>query len=73
MRILDVISISPTSDITVDEAMFPHLSADERCQLQSCLHECVGLFSNGDEDLGSTDVVMHTIDTGDHPAIRQSP
>ena len=60
-------------DITVDEVTFPHLSAEERGQLQSCLQEYAGLFANGDLDLGSTDVVMHTIDTGYHPAIRQPP
>ena len=57
----------------MDEVTFPHLSAEERGQLQSCLQEYAGLFANGDLDMGSTDVLMHTIDTGDHPAIRQPP
>ena len=73
MRRLEVGCSNPTPDVTVDETTFLHLSADERGQLQSCLREYAGLFANGDLNLGSTDVVTHTIDTGDHPAIEQPP
>ena len=73
VRRLELGSSNPTPDVTVDEVTFPHLSAEERSQLQSCLKEYARLFANGDLDLGSMDVVMHTIDTGDHPAIRQPP
>ena len=73
MRRLKVGSGNPTSDITVGEATFPHLSAVERGQLRSCLQEYAGLFANGDLNLGSMDMVTHTIDTSDHPAIRQPP
>ena len=73
VRRLKVGSSNPTSDNTVGEATFPHLSAVERGQLQSCLQEYAGLFANGDLNLGSTDMVTHTIDTSDHPAIRQPP
>ena len=39
MRRIVLGSSNPTPDVTVDEATFPHLSADERGQLQSCLRE----------------------------------
>ena len=55
----------------MDEATFLHLSANERGQLQYCLWEYAELFVNG--DLDPKDVVTHSIDTGDHPAIRQPP
>ena len=73
VRRLEVSSSNPAPDVTVDEVTFPHLSADERGKLQSCLWEYARLFVNGDLDLGSTDVATHTIDTGDHPATRQPP
>ena len=59
--------------MTVDEATFPHLPANERGQLQYCLWEYARQFANGDFDLDSMDLVKHTIDTGDHSAIRQPP
>ena len=68
---LEVSSSNPTPDITADEVTFPHLSEEERGQLQSCLQEYAGLFANDNFNLGSIDAVIHTIDTGDHPAIRQ--
>ena len=62
-----------TLDVTIDETTFPHLSPEERNQLQSCLQEYVDLFANGDSDLGSTDMVTHTIDTDDRAPIKQPP
>ena len=73
MRRLEVGSSNPIPDVTVDETTFPHLSAGDRGQLQSCLWEYAGLFANGDLDLGSMDVATYTIDTSDHLAIRQPP
>ena len=52
VRRIELGSSNPTPDVTVDETTFPHLSADERGQLQSCLREYAGLFANGDLDLG---------------------
>ena len=72
-RRLEIGSSNPTPDVTVDEATFPHLPANERGQLQYCLWEYARQFANGDFDLDSMDMVMHTIDTVDHPAIRQPP
>ena len=37
MRRLEVGSINPAPDVTVDEATFPHLSANERGQLHPCM------------------------------------
>lgn len=60
----------PTLDITVDEEMFPHLSAEESGQLLYSLQEYARLLAKGDGDLGSVDSVMNTIDTGNYPAPR---
>ena len=36
VRRLEVGISNPTPDVTVDETTFPHLSADERGQMQGC-------------------------------------
>ena len=62
----------PTLDVTIDETTFPHLSPEEESAAVMSPKVC-GFFANGDSDLGSTDMVTHTIDTGDHAPIKQPP
>ena len=49
------------------------LSQDEFTQLSSLLSEYAELFALDDMDLGSTDVIRHSIETGDRGPIRQPP
>ena len=51
----------------VDEEIQP----DEKEALSQLLDEFEDVFSRGEYELGSTDIVEHTIDTGDHKPIRQ--
>ena len=43
----------------------------EKEALSQLIDKFEDVFSRGDYDLGSTDIVQHTIDTGDHKPIRQ--
>ena len=47
------------------------LTDEENSQLLSLLDEFSDTFSSSENDLGWTDVVTHTIDTGDSQPIRQ--
>jgi len=49
------------------------LSEEELSQLQQLLRENADVFALDPSELGSTDLVTHTIDTGDHTPIRQLP
>ena len=53
--------------VAVDEEIQPA----EKEALSQLLDEFEDVFSQGEYDLGSTDIVEHTIDTGDHKPIRQ--
>ena len=46
------------------------ITADQRCSLVDVLLKHASMF---DGHVGHTDVVTHTIDTGDSPPVRQSP
>ncbi len=61
----------PTTLPAVIEESLRELPAMEAAQLRSMLAEYADRFAQDDADLGSTDVVNHTIQTGDHPPIRQ--
>ena len=52
----------------VDKSVNP----DDRRRLLELLKEYSGAFSQGENDLGRTDVVTHNIDTGDGRPIRQA-
>ncbi len=45
----------------------------EREELAAAIYEYRDVFSSGPEDMGQTDLVTHTIDTGEHRPIRLSP
>ena len=49
------------------------LSEDELSDLQQLLMENADVFALDPSELGSTDLVTHTIDTGDHAPIHQPP
>ena len=55
------------SDIAAD------ISQSQRTALQETLLEYADVFSSGPEDIGLTDAVEHTIDTGDSRPIRLPP
>ena len=44
---------------------------EDRRRLLAVLSEFSGTFSRDNNDLGRTDVITHTIDTGDHKPVRQ--
>ena len=52
---------------------FDKLSAEEGEQLQAAIYEFSDVFAVDDTELGCTDLVQHSIDTGNHPPIRQQP
>ena len=45
---------------------------DDRQRLLAVLSEFSSTFSRGNNDLGRTDVITHTIDTGDSKPVRQA-
>ena len=47
------------------------LTAEQHIQLETFLQENEDVFALDSSELGSTDLVKHTINTGDHPPIRQ--
>ena len=49
------------------------LSASEVMQLKQLIAEYADIFALGTSELGSTNVVHHGINTGDHSPIRQAP
>ena len=49
------------------------LGGQERAQLDELIKEYAHLFALDHSELGSTDVVTHSIDTSDHSPIRQQP
>ena len=48
-----------------------NIEQHEKQQLKSLLEEFQDVISVGDNDLGHTDFVYHTIDTGDAQLVRQ--
>ena len=49
------------------------ITQEQRTQLQETLMEFADVFSSGPEDMGGTDYVEHTIDTGNSRPIRLPP
>ena len=47
------------------------LTAEQHIQLETFLRENEDVFALDSSELGSTDLVKHTINTGDHPPIHQ--
>ncbi len=54
---------------TIVEQSMESLPEVESAQLRVLLSEYANLFAQEDTDLGSTEVVSHSINTGDHPPI----
>lgn len=50
-----------------------NLNNFERQKLAQFLTSYADVFSKSDSDIGQTDIVQHTIDTGDAPPVRQRP
>ena len=48
-------------------------SSDERHQLEQVIWANTDVFAVDSGELGSTELVTHTIDTGTQPPIRQQP
>ena len=55
------------------KANLSHVPDIQRQKLQEMLDRNADLFAKNDCDLGRTDLVKATIDTGDHPPIKQNP
>ena len=51
----------------------PDCEAEVAEQLENLLLNFVDVFALDDSELGRTSLVQHTIDTGDHPPIKQQP
>ena len=49
------------------------LKAEELAELKSLLGEFTDVFAFDNSELGCTDIVRHTIDTGDSKPIKQQP
>ena len=49
------------------------ITTQEREELAAAIYEYRNVFSSGPEDVGQTDLVTHTIDTGEHRPIRLPP
>ncbi len=49
------------------------ITTREREELVAAIYEYRDVFSSAPEDMGQTDLVTHTIDTGEHRPIRLTP
>ena len=49
------------------------LTQEERDKLQHLVADFADVFALDDSELGCTNMVVHTIHTGDHPPIKQQP
>ena len=47
------------------------LSREEEAKLKELLVANAGIFALDSSELGTTDVVTHAVNTGDHPPVRQ--
>ncbi len=50
-----------------------NITTCEREELAAAIYEYADVFSSGPEDMGQTDLVTHTIDTGEHRPICPPP
>ena len=50
-----------------------NLTADQYRELEKLLMDNSDVFAVSESELGHTNVVKHSIDTGDHPPIKQNP
>ena len=75
-----VCSMMPTADSSEDRETLllqqlnlkiDHLSFEERKQLKDLICNYAEVFALNASELGTTDVVQHTTNTGDHPPIKQ--
>ena len=48
-----------------------NLTKEQKAQLEKLLMSYRDVFANSIEEIGKTSILKHTIDTGDHPPIRQ--
>ena len=54
------------------DGLSPELDAIQRNQVRALLYEFQDRFTEPEGPLGQTGMVTHTIDTGDHPPVKQS-
>ena len=59
--------------LEVVEMGVDNLTEEEQERLKQLLITNAGVFALDQSELGTTDVVTHTVNTGDHPPIRQHP
>ncbi|CAG2250324.1 unnamed protein product [Mytilus edulis] len=57
----------------VFESSQANLDKDQKEKFRDLLIEYSDIFSKSSEDIGLTDLVEHTINTGNHPPVRQRP
>ncbi|VDI23711.1 Hypothetical predicted protein [Mytilus galloprovincialis] len=57
----------------VFESNQANLDKDQKEKFRDLLIEYSDIFSKSSEDIGLTDLVEHTINTGNHPPVRQRP
>jgi hypothetical protein len=62
---------TPAHIKAIVDSVDPSISYESRRKLEALLNKYADTFSTGDTDLGKTAVVVHSIDIGDHPPIRQ--
>ena len=70
-----VFNIPDRIDQIVDALSLPvtKLSSDQAVQLKALVAEFPDVFALSDAELGRTDLIKHSIDTGDHAPIKQQP
>ena len=61
-RLLEVLGISPNK-----------LTPDQMLALKDLLHDYCDIIAIKDQELGCTDIVCHSIDSGEHRPIKQQP
>ncbi|CAG2240186.1 unnamed protein product [Mytilus edulis] len=87
VAIQETVDVHPNSEMIVsgesDEPIFrglavfessqANLDKDQKEKFRDLLIEYSDIFSKSSEDIGLTDLVEHTINTGNHPPVRQRP
>jgi len=68
------VNISSESQLDLNQVQIkPTLLEEDKSRLLNLINEYSPLFVRNDNDLGRTSMVTHSIETGDHPPIRQQP
>ena len=66
-----VLTEAVVSSFTADHLTADHLTVDQKQKLEELIVSYADVFALDSSELGTTDIITHNIDTGDHRPIKQ--